>query len=142
MCVCVFVDVYAYAYVKVYAYVSAILHSVVGSKGKQVKLRPPNLKPEASGHSPLALQEQLANLKTANLLTVLPCLVPQDTTPMTDPEFNERKMALHPYAPDAAGLPILVADGKVSCQSRAILRCLGCLQFLEAGRDGNRYFFE
>ena len=36
----------------------------------------------------------------------------KDTTPLTDPEFNDRKLALHPYAPDAAGLPILVFDGK------------------------------
>ncbi|CAE7946263.1 pntB [Symbiodinium sp. KB8] len=51
----------------------------------------------------------------------------KDTTPLTDPEFNDRKLALHPYAPDAAGLPILVFDGKVCCQSRAILRCIGRL---------------
>eukprot|EP00439_Symbiodinium_sp_Y106_P082080 s392_g21.t1 len=51
----------------------------------------------------------------------------KDTTPLTDPEFNDRKLALHPYAPDAAGLPILVFDGKVCCQSRAILRYIGRL---------------
>ncbi|CAE7807550.1 GST1 [Symbiodinium sp. CCMP2456] len=51
----------------------------------------------------------------------------KDTTPLTDPQFNDRKLALHPYAPDAAGLPILVFDGKVCCQSRAILRYIGRL---------------
>ena len=49
----------------------------------------------------------------------------KDTTPLTDPQFNDRKLALHPYAPDAGGLPILVFDGKVCCQSRAILRYVG-----------------
>mmetsp|Transcript_2822 Transcript_2822/g.4806 ORF Transcript_2822/g.4806 Transcript_2822/m.4806 type:complete len:222 (-) Transcript_2822:137-802(-) len=49
----------------------------------------------------------------------------KDTTPKTDETFNDRKMALHPYAPDATGLPILTVDGKAYGQSRAILRYIG-----------------
>ncbi|CAE7218555.1 GST1 [Symbiodinium microadriaticum] len=49
----------------------------------------------------------------------------KDTTPKTDETFNDRKTALHPYAPDATGLPILTIDGKAYAQSRAILRYIG-----------------
>ncbi|CAE7638131.1 GST1, partial [Symbiodinium pilosum] len=49
----------------------------------------------------------------------------KDTTPKTDEKFNDRKMELHPYAPEATGLPILTVDGKAYAQSRAILRYVG-----------------
>ncbi|CAE7415510.1 GST1 [Symbiodinium natans] len=49
----------------------------------------------------------------------------KDTTPKTDETFKERTAALHPYAPDASGLPILTVDGKAYAQSRAILRYVG-----------------
>ncbi len=49
----------------------------------------------------------------------------KDTTPANDTAFNDRKTAVHPYAPDASGLPVLTIDGKAYAQSRAILRYLG-----------------
>lgn len=49
----------------------------------------------------------------------------KDTTPANDTAFNDRKTAVHPYAPDASGLPVLTIDGKAFAQSRAILRYLG-----------------
>ena len=57
---------------------------------------------------------QVSGLAEPIRLTFVVAGIPfKDTTPLTDPEFNDRKLALHPYAPDAAGLPILVFDGKV-----------------------------
>eukprot|EP00913_Durusdinium_trenchii_P026384 g24756.t1 len=38
---------------------------------------------------------------------------------------RDRKAAVHPYAPEATGLPVLTIDGKAYAQSRAILRYLG-----------------
>ncbi|CAJ1435375.1 unnamed protein product [Effrenium voratum] len=49
----------------------------------------------------------------------------KDTTPATDETFNDRKAALHPYLPEAGGMPILTIDGKAFAQSRAILRYVG-----------------
>lgn len=49
----------------------------------------------------------------------------KDTTPANDPSFQDRKAAIHPYAPEAGGLPVLTIDGKPFAQSRAILRYLG-----------------
>jgi len=49
----------------------------------------------------------------------------KDTTPANDSRFQDRKAAVHPYAPEATGLPVLTIDGKAYAQSRAILRYLG-----------------
>lgn len=49
----------------------------------------------------------------------------KDSTPANDKGFQDRKAAVHPYMPEAAGLPVLTIDGKAYAQSRAILRYLG-----------------
>ena len=48
----------------------------------------------------------------------------KDTTPANDTVSMIFKTAVHPYAPDASGLPLLTIDGKAYARSHAILLSL------------------
>lgn len=47
------------------------------------------------------------------------------TTPPANSWGSPFQAALHPYLPEAGGMPILTIDGKAFAQSRAILRYVG-----------------